>query len=76
MIDFAQKNGFNLQIDKDSNEDGYDTETREILRKRDEIRKKINEERDRKLRETFVSPPLEILARKYTNDEPVRSGFN
>ena len=28
------------------------------------------------MKDVYVPPPLEILSRKYTNKEPVRTGFN
>ena len=33
-------------------------------------------DRERFVKEMYVPPPLEILTRKYTNKEPVRTGFN
>ena len=61
---------------REEEDDGYDTETREILKKRAQIQKKIKEEKDKMMKETFIPPPMEILRKKFIVREPVRTGFN
>lgn len=39
----------------------------------DEQQKKDHE---RMWKDVYIPPPLEILSRKFTNKEPVRTGFN
>lgn len=73
MIKFAEANGFDIQVDEDPNPD---SETEEILKKRAAIESKIKEERERMMRESFIPPPLELIKKKYTTNEPARTGFN
>lgn len=44
--------------------------TKEILDEQEKI------DRERLIKEMYIPPPLEILTRKFVNNEPVRTGFN
>ena len=46
------------------------TITKEML----DVQQKKDEEKF--LKKMFVPPPLELLKKKYTNREPIRTGFN
>ena len=80
MRKFAEQNGFKLEFDKkQQKEDEYMllyekaknfTITKELL----DEQQKIDEQNF--LKKMFVPPPLELLKKKYTNREPIRTGFN
>lgn len=73
MMEFAKANGFDVTVEKDFD---CEDENERILKKRAEIEKKIKEEKEKMLKETMITPPLAILRKKFTNDEPIRTGFN
>lgn len=71
MHEYAKANGFDITIDEKKEEPRKRfIVTKEML---DEQQKK---DRERMIKEMYVPPPLEILRRKYTNKEPIRTGFN
>lgn len=72
MQEYAKANGFDITIEDKKEEPKCErfTVTKEML---DEQQKK---DRERMIKEMYVPPPLEILRRKYTNKEPIRTGFN
>jgi hypothetical protein len=72
MKAFAAKNGFDLIEEK------KDTPPR---KKGSRITKEMldaqqKKDHERMWKDVYIPPPLEILSRKYTNKEPVRTGFN
>jgi hypothetical protein len=66
---FAIANGFDVQIEEEKEKKPFKI-TKEIL----DAQQKLDEEEF--IKNMYVPPPLEILHRKYTNKEPVRTGFN
>ena len=65
---FAIANGFDVQIEEEKPKRGV------ITKERLDAQQKIDEAEF--IKSMYVPPPLEILHRKYTNKEPVRTGFN
>ena len=66
---FAIANGFDVTVEEDKERKPFKI-TKEIL----DAQQKLDEEKF--IKDMYVPPPLEILCRKYTNKEPVRTGFN
>lgn len=79
MQRFAEQNGFKLEFEKKKKDVDF-TElyaraaafrmTQEMLDEQEKIDTK------RFLKRMYVPPPLELLKKKYTNKEPIRTGFN
>lgn len=78
MKKFAEQNGFNLEFENKKEEDIMDyyeraanfKMTKEFL----DAQEKIDTQKF--LKRMYVPPPLELLKKKYTNKEPIRTGFN
>lgn len=72
--EFAAANGFDVYQEKPKRKKSPTYEkfvlTKEILDEQQIL------DREKFIKEMYVPPPLEILTRKYTNKEPVRTGFN
>lgn len=72
MKDFADRNGFEIIDEKRTKFfDHYDALTNFKVTK-----EWIAEKQREAFVANFVPPPLELLQRKFTNKEPIRTGFN
>lgn len=78
MKEFAEKNGFKIEFEDKKKEDIMELYERAAKFK---ITKELLDEQEKIDTQKFlknmqVPPPLELLKKKYTNKEPIRTGFN
>jgi hypothetical protein len=75
MKQFAEDNGISLTFEKEKPK----VEAKKPWKMTPELLARIHAEDDARFMEKmkkYIPPPLEILKKQYTTDEPVRTGFN
>ena len=75
MKQFAEDNGISLTFEKEKPK----VEEKKPWKMTPELLARIHAEDDARFMEKmkkYIPPPLEILKKQYTTDEPVRTGFN